>query len=121
MLQEMCDVRQIEGEGRRRWFSDQYFDLIVWYDTGGAISGFQLCYDIEENERALTWMRDKGFSHDKIDDGQISGRAKMTPVLVADGLFAKETIAALFKAAAGSIASEIASFVYEKIKSYPGG
>ena len=32
MLVEYRNVRQIRGEGHRRWFSDEYFDLIVWYD-----------------------------------------------------------------------------------------
>jgi len=32
MLVEHAHVRQIHGEGYRRWFADDYFDLIVWYD-----------------------------------------------------------------------------------------
>ena len=31
MLTEIQNARQIAGEGVRRWFTDDYFDLIVWY------------------------------------------------------------------------------------------
>jgi len=40
MLGEIRNVRQIEGEGTRRWFTDRYFDLIVWYDDSGSLTGF---------------------------------------------------------------------------------
>ena len=33
MLSEDTHVRQIEGEPKRRWFSDYYFDLIVWLES----------------------------------------------------------------------------------------
>ncbi len=29
---ERKNLRQIAGGGFRRWFSDEYFDLIVWYE-----------------------------------------------------------------------------------------
>jgi len=43
MLEESEYVRQVKGEPKRRWFSDDYFDLIVWVDcamTRRAIHGF---------------------------------------------------------------------------------
>jgi hypothetical protein len=58
MLAEIRDVRQIPGEGFRRWFSDGDFDLIVWY-AGGEIAGFQLCYDKGRRERALKLLYPK--------------------------------------------------------------
>jgi hypothetical protein len=46
MLNEIANPRQIPGEGPRRWFTDSYFDLIVWYQgASSSIAGFQLCYD----------------------------------------------------------------------------
>jgi hypothetical protein len=30
MLMEMANVRQALPEPRRRWFADDYFDLMVW-------------------------------------------------------------------------------------------
>jgi hypothetical protein len=32
MLVGHAHVRQIHGEGYMRWSTDDYFDLIVWYD-----------------------------------------------------------------------------------------
>jgi hypothetical protein len=119
MLIEFKDVRQIEGEAKRRWFTDDYFDLIIWYDDKESVNGFQLCYDKTENERALTWMKDTGFTHDKIDAGDVPGRAKMTPILAADGIFARDDILKRFQEASGKIDRELALFVYDKIKDYP--
>ena len=80
MLKEYLQVRQIEGESKRRWFSDDYFDLIVWFDEQDEITGFQLCYDIHHVQRAVTWQKDSGFSHHKIDDGENRpGKAKASP------------------------------------------
>ena len=49
MLTEFKGVRQREEEGIRRWFFDDYFDLIIWYDNNHQIEGFQLCYDKNYN------------------------------------------------------------------------
>lgn len=74
MLKEHNAVKQHPGEPHRRWFEDEYFDLIVWYrrDPPGfllkehRICGFQLCYDKTGHECAVTWMADKGYSHLRI-------------------------------------------------------
>ncbi len=89
MLYEIKNVKQYKNEGLRRWFTDKDFDLIVWYDFDNKnIDGFQLCYDKSNFERALTWTRaDNIFFHNKIDDGEIPGAIKQTPILVVDGLF----------------------------------
>ena len=119
MLHEIPNPRQIAGEGPRRWFSDEYFDLIVWYEKEAtAVTGFQLCYDKGQNERALTWRRGEGFSHQRIDDGEIPGRAKMTPVLVPDGVFDRNSIAERFLHSSGQIDPEIRDLVYKKVMHY---
>lgn len=119
MLFEINDVKQFEDEGFRRWFSDNYFDLIIWYQDK-IITGFQLCYDKQGMERSLTWIKGKGFSHNKIDNGEKPGHSKMTPILVADGIFDKESIAEKFKKASKNIEAAISSFVYSKLLKYPG-
>jgi hypothetical protein len=119
MLSEIQDPRQIENEGPRRWFTDEYFDLIVWYDKEGtAVTGFQLCYDRGYQERALTWRTDQGFTHERIDDGELSGRMKMTPVLVPDGAFDHISIAERFRRSSGQIDAEIREFVHDKVIHY---
>jgi hypothetical protein len=120
MLTEIRNARQIEGEGFRRWFTDDYFDLIVWYAEDRTLVGFQLCYDKQNRERALTWTREHGFQHNRIDSGETPGHAKMTPVIIADGEFSKNPVAEQFKRASGEIQPAIARFVYETVKKFPG-
>lgn len=129
MLAEIRGARQIPGEGFRRWFTDEYFDLIAWYDrpspsdaaTGPikALKGFQLCYDKTGRERALTWTREHGFQHNRIDSGEVPGHAKMTPVIIADGEFSKDTVAELFRKEAARIDPALAGFIYAAVKAYP--
>lgn len=63
-LTENKNVRQRPEEGFRRWFLNEYFDLIIWYESReGELTGFQLCYDRGVSERAFTWQRGKRSSH----------------------------------------------------------
>jgi hypothetical protein len=62
--------KAVRGDYDRRWLSDDFFDLIVWYRPDDTIHGFQLCYDKPYWERALTWLSDRGFSHMEVDSGE---------------------------------------------------
>ncbi len=115
MLTEIRNARQVEGEGFRRWFMDEYFDLIVWYDDEKSLIGFQLCYDKQRRERALTWTRDHGFQHNRIDAGETPGHSKMTPIIVADGAFSRDNVADRFREASGGIEPGLARFVHETL------
>ncbi|MBN1412411.1 MAG: hypothetical protein JW969_16305 [Spirochaetales bacterium] len=119
MLEEIRNVRQFPDDPVRRWFSDDYFDLIVWFDGKDRIIGFQLCYDKVKNEHSLTWYSDSGFVHNRIDDGEHPGHLKMSPILVPDGVFENEKVAGLFKERSGKLDSKISGFVYKKILKYP--
>ncbi len=119
MLREVTNVRQISGDPPRRWFSDEFFELIVWFAPDKSIHGFQLCYDIENKPRALTWFRDLGYTHDGIDDGETAGGAnKASPVLVPDGIFDSYHIAAKLAAAGGELPDDIRELVTTKISEY---
>lgn len=119
MLKENPDVRQIPGDPPRRWFSDDFFDLIVWFAPDGSISGFQLCYDTEFKPRALTWMKEGGYRHDGVDDGDDPvGGHKSSPILVQDGAFDREDIGARFSAESEALPPEIREKVLEKIREY---
>jgi hypothetical protein len=120
MLAEIADARQVPGEGRRRWFTDDSFDLIVWLDDGGGVNGFQLCYDKFHKERALTWLKGEGYRHERVDDGEPPGHAKMTPILLPDGEFACREVAERFRAAAAEIDPGLRDFVVEKLLGYSG-
>lgn len=119
MLVEYKEVYQPIGEPKRRWFSDYYFDLIVWYTDEDIISGFQLCYDKSRNQRAMTWKRPSSYSHMRIDDGENRpGQYKATPILVPDGIFDIHSIAERFKHVSNAMDPAIAILVYEKILEY---
>jgi hypothetical protein len=119
MLKEFTDVQQ-EKSGFRRLFSDDYFDLYMWYDKkGGMITGFQLVYDREHNPHALTWIKSKGYWHNRIDDGEdIPGGPKKSPVLVPDGTLQRESLIKKFKAASQGIEPIIAQLVLERLEKY---
>jgi hypothetical protein len=118
MLNEIRNVRQVPGDPARRWFTDEFFDLIVWLDRAGAVTGFQLCYDKQGDERAITWRSESGWSHERVDTGEVTGRMKMTPILVQDGIFDHATIAARFRGEARRIDQPIADFVYQRLLEY---
>jgi hypothetical protein len=118
-LYEIQDVRQIDGEPKRRWFSDDFFDLILWLDESGGLLGFQLCYDKRRNQHALTWRADSGYLHNRVDEGESRpGKFKAAPVLMPNGRFSKEMIAMLFLRASRGLERWIAEAVYEKIDQY---
>jgi hypothetical protein len=120
VLTEIPNARQIEGEGFRRWFSDEDSDLIVWYSDDRKLQGFQLCYDKSRREHAITWTREHGFKHNRVDDGEKrAGGPKATPVLVADGEFRKDTVAEAFRKKSTGLEPGISRFVYKALKAYP--
>lgn len=112
-MKEFTSLRQITGQGFRRLFFDDYFDLFVWYDSNLLIEGFQLCYDIKGYQRALTWKAKEGFHHDGIDTGDTWETlvAKSVPTLVTDGEFDFRAVAQRFQKAS----SEIDPTVYEVV------
>jgi hypothetical protein len=119
MLSEIRNVRQVDGEGFRRWFTDEYFDLIVWFDDTRRLVGFQLCYDKLVHERALTWTLEHGFQHNCIDSGEVPGHSKMTPIIIADGAFDSNPVSERFRQSSANIDRAIASFVLDTISAYP--
>jgi hypothetical protein len=67
MLREIRNIKQLPGQGARRWFNDEHLDLFVWYDAGGRIIGFQLCFDKDRPvERALTFTEKEGYTLDQV-------------------------------------------------------
>lgn len=120
MLREVKHVRQIPGESFRRWFSSETFDLIVWHDQDHSITGFQLCYREGVDQKALTWQRDTGFTHKRVDDGEGRPfRPKMTQILVPDGIFERDHILALFENESKTIDPQVVRLVTQTIKKYP--
>ena len=120
MLYEIQNPKQFENEGFRRWFTDDSFDLIVWYTDDQLLEGFQLCYDKGAREKCLSWRKSGTYTHTGVDDGEVYGQNKMSPILVADGVFDKWTVAKAFKAAGKEIDPKVSAFVYRKLIEFGG-
>lgn len=123
MLREIRNVSQNEKGVLRRWFSDDYFDLIVWTDLDGLPIGFQLAYDLDGRERALTYLRGS-YRHAEVDSGEDAATSHKAPILVADGAFDTGGILHRFLAAAGGMDRNIRDYVVgglEKYGSHPKG
>ncbi len=119
MLLETRLLSQDPREGRRRWFFDSYFDLVVWYGPlDGAIAGLQLSYSRGRGEHALVWDAGRGFSHYRVDDGEVPGQARMSPLVVSTGAFDAAEVVRRFRAASGRLDAEIRELVLGKLEEY---
>jgi len=119
MLKESPSVRQAPGEPRRRWFSSAALDLIVWVDENGAAVGFQLCYDLGADERALTWSAPDSFSHSIVDDGEGRDfRHKGTPILRPGSALDARRAAELFAAERAELPHGLAALVAAKLAEF---
>jgi len=125
LLLEYGCVKQVDGEPYRRWFRSRQMDLTVWYSAEGDIEGFQLCYDCDADERALTWTAAQGYAHDQVDQGEgprDKVKMKMTPILRPDGAFDNHEALRRFKCECHELPHEIVEFVRTKLEEYePAG
>lgn len=115
VLKEIKQVRQIKGEHRRRWFTDESMDLTVWLEEPDTIVRFQLCYGKPNNEHALTWRKNSGFTHNRVDEGYNPGKYKATPILLSDGKVEWNKILNEFLDNAGETDKKIINFVSAKL------
>ncbi len=118
MLREIINIRQTAGDDFKQWFTDDiYWDLFIWTNKSGELSGFQLCYDKTINEHALSWFKDRFYKHSRIGTGR-HGQNSMSPILVANGLFNKQDIADKFLQDSKILNKKIIEFIYKKIVEY---
>ena len=118
MLKEFRNVMQHRGDPFRRIYCDDYFDLYVWFDSEDKILGIQLCYDYQNDGRALTFLDGK-YSHNAIDVGEGSPLKNLSPILVADGVFPKQMIAKRFEGESLKLPVEVAAYVKKVITGFP--
>ncbi len=118
MLGEVKHCRQVHGEPRRRWFTNESLDLIVWYNPDNTVYGFQLCYDKGKGERALTWVEGRGYTHRRVDTGEMYGMRtdSVTPVLVPDGHFAAADVAGRFLDSSQELETDLVALVIRHIE-----
>ena len=117
MLREIV-TSQRTRELRRRWFSNEDFDLIVWLDDLGAITGFELSYDRSKVERAVTWTSIRGCQHFRVDTGEATPLKNLTPILISDGDFSKGRVIAAFAEAAKALEPTIQAFVVQRLQEF---
>jgi hypothetical protein len=118
MLREILAVRQDNTDLRRRWYQDEFFELYTWQARDGSLAGFQLCYDVCGRERAVTWHRDHGFSHNRIDYGSAAGRMKGSPLLAGDGRFPHRFVRSRFIRHAASLDTATRTFILDKMREF---
>jgi hypothetical protein len=116
MLREISGVRQDAPGLTRRWFQGRWFDLFLWQDAAGEFTRFQLCYDIERNERALVWSREHGFFHDGVEHGEHAAGQAASPIFVPDGKFDSGTVVPRFEREAAAMPVEVREFVLAGIR-----
>lgn len=108
-------IEPVTGDLPRRWMTDDYFDLIVWYDSDGRVHGFQLCYDKPGRERALTWTWADGARHGRIDTGEYDPRANRTPVLIPESGFPADAVKTEFVSRSAQLTEPIRTLVLSTI------
>ena len=119
-MREMHHVRQIPGENRRRWFTSADMDLIVWLNNADKPMAFELCYDKQDAEHAITWHSTAGFRHMAVDDGEgCLGQYKSSPLLLANRVFDAKRVYNLFSASSDTMPSDIAVFVQRVLATHP--
>lgn len=119
MLRELPNVSQVNGEPKRRWFADEYFDLIVWSNEKEEVIEFHLHYDINRDERVFCWKYLNSFSHMKVDDGEKSGRLnKATPVFYNGGGIDTNKILTAFANSCSKLEYNISNLVLNKLNEY---
>lgn len=113
--EKKSDVR---GDYKRTWMSDDYLDLIVWYESSNAVHGFQLCYGKPEREQALTWLKDRGFTHARIDSGEEMPEANRTPILLPTDAFPAEQVEREFQQRSEQLPKSLRNFVLTRMRKF---
>lgn len=119
-LSENTTVRQRPEEGFRRWFLNEYFDLILWYESrGGDLVGFQLCYDRHRDERAFTWETGKQSSHYVSSGADERGRPSIaTAILHGDAGAVPEEVIDRLVSERGDLDGVLLETIVERIRAY---
>ncbi|MEW6775345.1 MAG: hypothetical protein AB1405_03575 [Bdellovibrionota bacterium] len=93
-----------KSEGHLRWFSDARHDLFVWFGERDEIIRFQFCYGKgTAQEEVVEWRRGDHVKHSLVDDGEVPGSLKQSPLIVANGPWRPKDALEAFKAASGGI------------------
>ena len=117
MLREIGNISQIPGQPSRRWFNDELLDLFVWQDESGRFMGFQLCFDKDTVERALTYFERDGYSLDDVHPEE-SSLDMGSPVLSHGSELPFPHLPALLAERGAGIDSRVLCYVTEKLEAF---
>jgi len=117
VLNEVPASQSPQGR-RRRWFSDDDFDLVVWFSDSGAIVEFELCYDKPRVERALVWSHVDGYAHFRVDTGEATPLKNLAPMLIGDGPLAKDEVIPRFLEASARLDPAIRRFILARLQEF---
>jgi len=119
-LKENLYVRQRPDEGHRRWFVNEYFDIILWYDSeGGSMQGFQVCYAKKTLEKAFTWTRHYTSSHFVAEGKSEEGHLNLaTSILKGHAGPIPDEVMEHLRNESGDLGEETAKMLIEKITEY---
>ncbi len=109
-------VFQPRGPHRRRWFYDDYFDLIVWLSPADAVVGFQLCYDKSGAEHSLTWQTGDGFRHHQIDAGEANPAKNQSPILLTADRLPPHQLVERFAIASSAMDHALRRFILRQLE-----
>lgn len=114
MLEEVRAAKPMDGVLRQRWFTDEDFDLTIWYRPTGEVHGFQLSYDKRAApiESVLTWKAHQGFDVTHVD----SAFGALTPVLRPGGRPPDQALLQRFRAHAKKIEPELKRLLVTQLR-----
>ena len=118
MLLEIANVAQHDPASRRRWFRDDYFDIFTWQNAQGAIVAFQICYDLPNKERVLSWRAASGYTHDRVDAGESSPEKNRTPIMIPDGALPLNDVLAEFDQRAAGLETPLRNHLRDGLLIY---
>ena len=117
MLREIGYIKQSPGQLFRRWFNDELLDLFVWQEEGGRITGFQLCFDKDKGERALSYSEAEGYSLHNVHTEE-SSLDMGSPVLRRGAELPFPHLLALLNERGTGIDPRVLRYVREKLEAY---
>ena len=118
MLKENSNIQQISGELPRRWFSDEFFDLIIWEKEPRNNNSFQLCYNKQSDEHALTWRMEHTMEHFRVDSGEPGPLKNLSPMMIEDGIIYLNRLIRKFEEQSRKIEPQIRDFILCKLEEY---
>ncbi len=120
MFHEISHLRQSSRSQVKRWFTSRDMDLFVWFRKTEPVR-FQLCYNKQNSEKAISWDFHCGFRHYRVDSGETNpDQHKQTPLLI--DLCDQQNLAVIardFLAACEYIDIGLTDFIYARLMEHP--